>query len=374
MPLAANLAFVRRRSGLSWQRPAHGACRAGPANNQGEPVVSDAALKAAPQSVSAPTGPHFLDCPTARDGLAPREELIAGLIRPKARISPKFFYDVLGSHLFEAITELDEYYPTRTEAEIFRDNAAEMALSVGPGATLVDLGAGNCAKAASLFSALRPAQYVAIDISAEFVRRAVERLSASHPEIRMAGVGMDFSTSLDLPAPVLRDIEGTRPLFFYPGSSIGNFAHDQAMDFLRRIQSRARRGGLLIGVDLVKPADVLKRAYDDSLGVTAAFNRNILRNANRIAGTDFEPSRWRHVALFNELLSRVEMHLEATEAITVRWEGGERSFVEGERIHTESACKYTVERFRTMLRDAGFRAVRNWCDGDNRYVVFHAVN
>ncbi len=301
-------------------------------------------------------------------------EIVSGLLKPQAALSPKFFYDDLGSHLFEAITLLDEYYPTRTEAAIFRANAPEIALSAGPGTTLIDLGAGNCAKAASLFDALKPTSYVAVDISVEFVRRAVERLAASYPEIRMAGVGMDFSSSLELPEEIRRDIEDTRPLFFYPGSSIGNFAPDQAMAFLRRIQAQARRGGLLIGVDLVKPAPVLERAYDDALGVTAAFNRNILRNVNRIVGADFDPAKWRHVALFNQVLSRVEMHVEASEPMTVHWADGERAFAASERIHTESACKYTVARFRAMLRDAGFRDVRNWCDEQERYVVFHAVN
>lgn len=318
--------------------------------------------------------PRFLECPAPTGRPSAREEIVNGLLKPQAALSPKFFYDDLGSHLFEAITLLDEYYPTRTEAAIFRENAAEIAMSVGHGATLIDLGAGNCAKAAGLFEALKPSSYVAVDISVEFVRRAVERLAASHPEIRMAGVGMDFSSSLELPDEIRRDIEGTRPLFFYPGSSIGNFPHDQALAFLRRIQSQARRGGLLIGVDLVKPAPVLERAYDDALGVTAAFNRNILRNVNRIVGADFEPARWRHVALFNQVLSRVEMYLEATETMTVRWADGERTFAAGERIHTESACKYTVPRFRAMLRDAGFRDVRHWCDDEDRYVVFHAVN
>lgn len=337
-------------------------------------MVRHAALQAPALAGRTPTPPRFIECPPTSGRPSPRAEIVSGLLKPQAAISPKFLYDDLGSHLFEAITLLDEYYPTRTEAAILRANANEIALSAGPGTTLIDLGAGNCAKAASLFATLEPSSYVAVDISVEFVRRAVERLAASHPQIRMAGVGMDFSMSLELPEEIRRDIEDTRPLFFYPGSSIGNFAPDQAMAFLRRIQSQSRRGGLLIGVDLLKPAPVLERAYDDGLGVTAAFNRNILRNVNRIIGADFDPAKWRHVALFNQVLSRVEMHLEATEAMTAHWADGERAFAAGERIHTESACKYTVARFRTMLRDAGFRDVRNWCDEQERYVVFHAVN
>ena len=337
-------------------------------------MVRNAALRTPTPAGRPPTPPRFIECAPTAAGPSPRAEIVSGLLKPQAAISPKFFYDDLGSHLFEAITLLDEYYPTRTEATIFRANANEIALSAGAGTTLIDLGAGNCAKAASLFAALAPASYVAVDISVEFVRRAVERLAASHPGIRMAGVGMDFSASLALPEEIRHDIAETRPLFFYPGSSIGNFTPDQALAFLRRIQAQARHGGLLIGVDLVKPAAILERAYDDALGVTAAFNRNILRNVNRHVGADFEPARWRHVALFNQVQSRVEMHLEASETMSVHWDGGERAFAAGERIHTEFACKYTVARFRAMLRDAGFRDVRNWCDEQERYVVFHAVN
>ena len=330
-------------------------------------------LKAARPSVSIAGAPRFFEGLVAPQRASPSQEIIEGLLRPQAQLSPKFFYDVLGSHLFEAITELDEYYPTRTEASIFAMHAQEVAASVGPGATLIDLGAGNCVKAVSLFASLQPARYVAVDISVEFVKRAVEKLAASYPDIEMAGVGMDFSTSLELPTQLIQEMRGSKPLFFYPGSSIGNFAPSQALAFLRRIQSQAKAGGLLIGVDLVKPGDVLRRAYDDALGVTAAFNRNILRNVNGLLGSDFDPAQWSHVALFNELLSRVEMHLEAQRDTIVRWEDGERRFSAGDRIHTESACKYTVERFESMLRQAGFRAIRHWRDPRDLYAVFHAV-
>ncbi len=336
-------------------------------------MLNPAALRPAGVAPVVSAHPRFFEGAPASAAPRPRTEIIEGLMQAKARISPKFFYDVLGSHLFEAITELDEYYPTRAEAAIFKSRGREIATSVGADATLIDLGAGNCAKAASLFESLRPAQYIAIDISVDFVRRAVERLSASHPGIGMTGVGMDFSASLDLPADLQRELDGAKPLFFYPGSSIGNFTPGLALDFLRRIQSQAVGGGLLIGVDLVKSADLLRSAYDDSLGVTAAFNRNILRNVNRIVGGDFDPSGWRHVALFNEVLSRVEMHLEARREMRVRWQGGERTFAAGERIHTESAFKYTVERFDALLRQAGFRAVRHWRNDDTDYAVFHAV-
>ena len=332
------------------------------------------APKAQKQPRSGSSGPRFLQVRTGADQDTRQGEIQDGLLRPKAQLSPKFFYDVLGSHLFEAITELDEYYPTRTEAGILAARAADIAASVGEGASLIDLGAGNCAKAMSLFGILRPVRYVAVDISVEFVRRAVEKLATAYPSIAMAGVGMDFSSSLDLPAELAVELEGETPLFFYPGSSIGNFTPAQALAFLKRIQSQAPGGGLLIGVDLVKDPEVLRRAYDDALGVTAAFNRNILRNVNRLIGSDFDPSQWDHVALFNQVLSRVEMHLQARQDLVVRWPGGERAFAAGERIHTESACKYTTERFDAKLREAGFRAVRHWTDEAGRYAVFHAVN
>ncbi len=337
-------------------------------------MLQTTAVKTARRAAASPAGPRFFEARSQVQEEATRQEVSAGLLRPNAQLSPKFFYDVLGSHLFEAITEVDEYYPTRTEATIFRSCAKEIASSVGEGATLIDLGAGNCAKAMSLFDILRPARYVAVDISVEFVRRAVERLAAAFPDIDMVGIGMDFSSSLELPADLAEELEGATPLFFYPGSSIGNFPPAQALSFLRRIQSQAPRGGLLIGVDLLKDSEVLRRAYDDALGVTAAFNRNILRNVNRILGCDFDPAQWEHVALFNQVLSRVEMHLQARQDLDVRWPDGHRRFAAGERIHTESACKYTAERFDSLLRQAGFRAVRQWSDPNRLYAVFHAVN
>ncbi|MGE0799541.1 MAG: L-histidine N(alpha)-methyltransferase [Lautropia sp.] len=317
--------------------------------------------------------PRFCQIDAGSRQVSPRDELIDGLSQQHPRIAPKFFYDELGSHLFEAITLLDEYYPTRTEVAVFEQHRREIAASVGAGCTLIDLGAGNCAKAASLFASLRPAGYVAVDISVEFVRRAVQRLADAHPEIAMAGVGMDFSDSLPLPDFAgMVDGEAGVPLFFYPGSSIGNFTPPQALALLERIRARSGGGGLLIGVDLLKPVDQLVDAYDDALGVTAAFNRNVLRHANRLIGADFDPTQWRHVALFNQVRSRIEMHLEATRAVEVRWHGGGRSFTAGERIHTESAYKYTAERFAALLRQAGFTALRHWSDAGARYAVFHA--
>ncbi|MEQ1682462.1 MAG: L-histidine N(alpha)-methyltransferase [Burkholderiaceae bacterium] len=292
----------------------------------------------------------------------------AALLATKASASPKFFYDRLGSFLFEAITELPEYYPTRTEAAIFAAHGAAMARAVGAGATLIDLGAGNCAKATRLFPLLEPAQYIAVDISADFLHDALRRVQREHPALDVVGLGLDFSRSFELPAGLVEQ----RPVFFYPGSSIGNFTPDQALAFLQRVRVQAGGGGLLIGVDLVKPTPVLEAAYDDALGVTAAFNLNLLRHLNQLIGADFDPRQWRHIGLYNAPMSRIEMHLEARTALTVQWPGGERAFEGGERIHTENSCKYSVDGFAALLRQAGFAKPQHWTDERGWFAVFWA--
>jgi dimethylhistidine N-methyltransferase len=302
------------------------------------------------------------------DGAADRTALLAGLAAPRAHVPPKYFYDALGSRLFEAITELDEYYPTRTEAAIFDAHGAEIARRIGAGATLVDLGAGNCAKAERLFPLLEPRRYVAVDISVEFLRSAVRRIAREHPKLEVAGLGLDFSASLDLPA----GLADGRRVFFYPGSSVGNFAPDEALALLRQVHACCDGGGLLIGVDLVKADATLEAAYDDALGVTAAFNLNLLRHLNRLIGADFDPAQWLHVALFDREASRIEMHLEACGPQHVHWQGGERVFRDAERIHTENSYKYTVPAFQALLRSAGFGSVSHWSDPQGWFGVFWA--
>ena len=302
------------------------------------------------------------------DALQVRRELIAGLAAPIAATSPKYLYDALGSRLFEAITELPEYYPTRVEASVFAAAAAAMAAHLPTRATLVDLGAGNCAKAARLFDVFRPTRYVAVDISAEFLGHALAGLQRQFPSLAMVGVGMDFSTTLALPAEAG---PGPRTLF-YPGSSIGNFTPADALSFLRQARAECAGGALVIGVDLVKERAVLEPAYDDPLQVTAAFNRNMLLHFNRLAGTDFRLADWAHRAFFNEVESRIEMHLVAGRDLAVAWPGGERRFRAGETIHTESSYKWRVADFASLLETAGFRAPRHWSDERNWFAVFVA--
>jgi dimethylhistidine N-methyltransferase len=317
--------------------------------------------------MTPPRTPRFIQHHVA-DAAAERAEIVRGLRQHPARAAPKYFYDKLGSHLFEAITELPEYYPTRTESAIFAAHGAAMAGHIGAGATLVDLGAGSCVKATRLFPLLEPCRYVAVDISVDYLHDALRRVQREYPALDVVGLGLDFSTTLDL-SDHLTD---GRTVFFYPGSSIGNFTPDEALGFLQRVRAQASDGGLLIGVDLVKPADLLQAAYDDALGVTAAFNLNILRQINRLIGSDFRPAQWRHVGLYDAEQSRVEMHLQAREDVQVRWPGGSRLFAAGERLHTENSCKYTVEGFADLLQRAGFRAPRHWTDEQGWFAVFWA--
>lgn len=300
---------------------------------------------------------------------AVRDELLAGLQAPNAHTSPKYLYDALGSRLFEAITELPEYYPTRTEAAIFAMHSQAMAQVMPQRATLIDLGAGNCRKAARLFEVLQPKAYVAVDISVEFLRDALASLQAQHATLPMLGLGMDFSSSLAFPPDV-----GAGPrILFYPGSSIGNFTPTQALAFLKQAHTACPGGGLLIGVDLVKAREVLEPAYDDALGVTAAFNRNLLPHLNQLVGSDFALADWAHVAFFNAEASRIEMHLKAHRAVTVRWPGGERDFAAGECIHTENSYKWREADFARLLADAGFANSQVWKDPADGFAVFWAA-
>jgi len=315
--------------------------------------------------------PRFIDC-TAPGPQPLAAEATAGLLARPARLPPKFFYDALGSRLFDAITELPEYYPTRTEAAILVDHGhaitAAVHAAVGRGSTMIDLGAGNCAKAANLFAAFEPARYVAVDISADYLQGTLQRLQQLHPAIEMVGVGMDFSSRLALPP----EVAGGRSLVFYPGSSIGNFGPQAALRLLREAHAAAAGGALLIGVDRVKPAHVLEAAYDDALGVTAAFNLNLLRHLNRLMGSDFDVRQWRHVALFDRAASRIEMHLESRQPLTVRWPGFERNFEAGERIHTEDSYKWQPADFLALLNEAGFNRVQHWTDAQDWFSVMVA--
>jgi len=313
------------------------------------------------------------------DELALRAELTRGLLQSQAHCSPKFLYDALGSRLFEAITELPEYYPTRTEAALFAAHATAMAQVVPRHATLIDLGAGNCNKAAALFQHFAPERYVAVDISATQSVKFLELVWAAALGWLAFGDTLNFSSGLHLPPSVQAAASGAR-LLFYPGSSIGNFTPDAALGFLRSVHAACgplHGSGLLIGVDLVKDRDTLEAAYDDALGVTAAFNLNLLLHLNRLLHADFQLRDWRHRAHYDTVLQRIEMHLEARHRLTVSWldEQGqrrERVFQAGQTLHTENSCKWTLEGFTALLQRAGFTGLRHWADPHQAFAVFWA--
>lgn len=296
------------------------------------------------------------------------EEITTGLKSGTPFISPKFFYDEIGSHLFEAITFLEEYYPTRVEKSIMKMYESQIASAVGSCDVLLDLGAGNCAKASQLFNSINPKEYLALDISKDFLELAIADLQKRFPHIQMAAQVCDLSQPLSF-----SNLEDKIKIFFYPGSSIGNFTPNQVSSFFENIASICNgSGGLLIGVDLVKDSDILQRAYDDSLGITAAFNLNVLKHVNRIINSDFDVSDWEHHAVFNQKQSRIEMHLRAKRNLVVTWPSQSINFKAGEMIHTENSYKYTKASFSDLLIQAGFDDVHIWTDPKEMFMVCYA--
>ncbi len=300
-----------------------------------------------------------------------RDEVIEALLASPARIAPKYFYDELGCALYGAICCLPEYYPTRTEVALFQEHRAEIAQALGGARQFVDLGAGDCCKAQSWLPFVNAARYIAVDIAGPEIERALARMAPDFPEIEMIGVIADFGAGL--PLDDVLDPPGAT--FFYPGSSIGNFSPAEALEFLRMVKAQCARrpgSGLLIGVDGKKETARLDAAYDDALGVTAAFNRNALLHLNKRFGFDFDLEGFAHRGFYNEAAGRIEMHLEALREQSVRLGERTRRFAAGERIHTENSYKYRVDEFASLLRDAGFASVRHWESPDRGYYVFFA--
>jgi dimethylhistidine N-methyltransferase len=298
--------------------------------------------------------------------------LVEGLAATPAVLSPKYFYDELGCALYGAICRLPEYYPTRTEAALFREHRAEIAAAMGSGRQFVDLGSGDCCKALAWLPFVSPRRYVAVDIAESEIHRALTGMARDYPDLELIGVVTDFSRRLDLEGV----LDGEPATFFYPGSSIGNFTPEDSIAFLAQVQGycSSRAGsGLLIGVDGKKSSAILDAAYDDALGVTAAFNRNALLHLNRRFGFDFALDGFMHRGFYNPAKGRVEMHLESLRDQSVDLHGRARRFAKGERIHTENSYKYHPAEFEALLREAGFGSVRRWASPDEGYSVFYAA-
>jgi dimethylhistidine N-methyltransferase len=295
-----------------------------------------------------------------------RAEVLAGLGAARKRLSPKLLYDAEGSRLFDAICELPEYYPTRTEIAILQRHGAEMAARLGREALLIELGSGSSLKIRVLLEALRPAIYMPVDISGAHLRRSAEALAETFPELAVHAVCADYSAPFVLP---LEDHEHPRAAFF-PGSSIGNFEPDEAAALLARVGELLGPGGrLLIGVDLLKDRAVLEAAYNDAAGVTAAFNLNLLARINRELDGGFAIDGFRHEAHFNRAQSRIEMHLLSVCDQTVQVAGADFAFREGESIHTESSHKYSIAGFQALAHGVGFEAEQVWTDPDALFSV-----
>jgi dimethylhistidine N-methyltransferase len=296
------------------------------------------------------------------------EEVLHGLRSPQKELPCKLLYDDRGSQLFEQITALDEYYPTRAEQRIMRTVGADIGARVGPECLLIEYGSGNSQKTRILLDHLeRPAGYVPIDISREQLRDSAAALASAYPGLRVLPVCGDYTADLQLPAPLPAC---SRRLAYYPGSTIGNFVPDDARRFLARIaEACGRDGGLLIGVDLKKDPLMLHRAYNDALGVTAAFNLNILARLNREFGADFALDRFRHYAFYNPVFDRVEMHLISLVEQDVRLRSVTIHFERGESIWTEASYKYNPPEFAALAAAAGWRVEQVWTDDRGLFSV-----
>jgi dimethylhistidine N-methyltransferase len=298
-----------------------------------------------------------------------REDVLHGLRLPRKCLVPKYFYDEVGSALFEAICALPEYYPTRTETALMQVHAEAMAGCMGRRCALIEFGSGMSRKTRLLLAAAHPAVYVPIDIACETLRVAASGLRQAFPEVPVVAVCADYSGAFELPS--LEQFGARRRVIFFPGSTIGNFDPEEAIAFLDRVRRIAGAGGgLVIGVDLRKDKAVLEAAYDDPQGVTAAFNLNLLARVNRELGADFDLRAFRHRTFYSEARGRIEMHLESCRDQVVRIGAETIGFGAGETIHTESSYKYAVSEFQALAACAGFQARQCWVD-DARLFSIH---
>lgn len=299
-------------------------------------------------------------------------DVLAGLSASPKTLSPKYFYDKRGSELFDAICAAPEYYVTRTEQALLKTIIGEVSALTGPGAVIVEYGSGSSWKIRTLIEGLeRPAEYLAQDISRDHLIEAAEAIAAGYPDLRVGAVCADFMQTFDLPDDITPTPPGRR-LGFFPGSTIGNLTRPEAAAMLTRIAKQLGDGaGFLVGVDLLKDTDVLTAAYDDAGGATAAFNLNLLHRMKAELGADLDVEGFRHRARFNEAEERIEMHLEAIGAQTIRLAGQSFAFADGESIHTENSHKYTIKGFQALARQAGFTPAAVWTDPDELFSLHY---
>ncbi|NGX17573.1 L-histidine N(alpha)-methyltransferase [Wenzhouxiangella sp. XN24] len=296
-------------------------------------------------------------------------EVLRGLSLPNKNIPSLYFYDQRGSELFDAITELPEYYPTRTEIAILEQHGAEMAAALGPGVRLIELGSGSAVKTELLLANLdATAAYVPVEISLDHLRAAAARIAADFPDLEVLPVTADFTEPFDLPEPTRGKVR--RNVAFFPGSTIGNFPRSMAADLLDATRREVGPGGaMLVGVDLEKDRATLERAYNDAAGVTAEFNLNLLVRLNRELGADFDVNGFRHEAVWDGAAGRIEMRLVSLRAQQVRIAGHPFRFEPGEVLVTEYSHKYSLAGFRALAEGAGFEVARVWTDPEQLFSV-----
>lgn len=300
-------------------------------------------------------------------------EVRAGLEQTPKTLPCKFFYDEKGSALFEAICDLEEYYPTRTEMLILEDAATEIAGLAGDAPLLIELGSGSSRKTRFLLDALQPLAYLPIDIACAALLQACDHLRDQYPELLLYPVCADYTRPLHLPAPI--GLESARRLVFFPGSTIGNFTPVEAVHFLKNArQLCGEDGALLIGVDLKKAPARLQAAYNDARGVTAAFNLNLLARLNQELGADFDLEAFQHHAFYHEALGRMEMHLVSLKPQQALIQGQRFHFDCGETIHTENSYKYSKEQFQQLAAEAGFEPLHCWTDADELFSVHYLLS
>ena len=295
--------------------------------------------------------------------------VIEGLTEAQKTLPSKFFYDKIGSNLFDDICDLEEYYPTRTELAILKKYKDEMAKCVGEHVHFAEFGSGSSIKVRTLMEAFKsPRGYVPIDISREHLIQSAAGFSNRFPHIPVTAICADYTAKFDLP-----DITEGHYVGFYPGSTIGNFTPKEAVQFLQNAKNILGHGGFLIGVDLVKDHTILNAAYNDNLGVTAAFNKNILARCNRELDANFNLDAFDHSGFFNADESRIEMHLVASQDQTAQVANKTFTFKKGETIHTESSYKYTLDGFANLAKSAGFTPAQAWTD-DKEYFSVHYLS
>lgn len=288
------------------------------------------------------------------------QEVLHGLHKPQKELPAKFFYDERGSKLFEEITELPEYYLTRTEISILDDNASEMVGMMGRDFALIEFGSGSSRKVRILLDQLRgKGTYMPVDISLVYLKESAEKVRSDYPDVDVVAVCADYTLPFAIPTAE----QHRKRVVFFPGSTVGNLEPYLATVFFRDTASSLRKGdAMLIGVDLKKDPAVLHDAYNDSRGVTAEFNFNILRHINRRLGDSFDLAKFEHIAFYNPALGRIEMHLRARASHTMTIRGEEIRFRLGETIHTENSYKYEIEEFNALLEGTGFAPVKVWTD------------